>query len=110
MQSTVITRGVFALASLIADNYWLLPRQPLQEPGIQVAYYSGDKQRLQATVAKLWKDLEQLKGYEVFATLLDRLRVRIETMEPWNEKADIRKAWKIAPYHRKEAIEEQIML
>jgi hypothetical protein len=110
MQSPVITRGVFALASLIADNYWLLPRQPLQEPGIQVAYYSGDKQRLQATVAKLWKDLEQLKGYEVFATLLDRLRVRIETMEPWNEKADIRKAWKIAPYHRKEAIEEQIML
>lgn len=110
MQSPDITRGVFALASLIADNYWLLPRQPLQEPDIQAAYYRGDKQRLQATVAKLWQDLEQLKGYEVFAGALERLRVRIASMEPWNERDDIRKAWKIAPYHRKEAIEEQIML
>ncbi|MDF2646250.1 MAG: phage phiEco32-like ligase-type 2 [Paenibacillus sp.] len=110
MQSPDITRGVFALASLVADNYWLLPRQPLQEPDIQAAYYHGDKQRLQATVAKLWQDLEQLKGYDLFAAVLERLRERITSMEPWNERADFRKAWKIAPYHRKEAFEEQIML
>ncbi|MBP1961831.1 putative amidoligase domain-containing protein [Paenibacillus aceris] len=110
MQSPLITRGVFALAALIADNYWILPRQPLQEPDIEAAYYRGDKHRLQGVVARLWKDLEQLKGYEIHAAVLDRFRVRIESMEPWNEREDFRKAWKIAPYHRKEAIEEGIML
>ncbi|NQX64726.1 hypothetical protein HQN90_01165 [Paenibacillus alba] len=110
MQSPVITRGIFALASLIADNYWLLTRQPLQEPDVQAAYYCGDKQRLQPTVAKLWQDLEHLNGYEVYAADLNRLQARVMSMEPWDERADIRKAWKIAPYHRKEAFEEQIML
>ncbi|TXK85098.1 putative amidoligase domain-containing protein [Paenibacillus sp. N3.4] len=110
MHSPDITHGVFALASLIADNYWLLPEQPLQKLDIQAAYYHGDKFYLQGTVAKLWNNLEKLKGYALFAKVLNRFRTRIESMEPWNERADIRKAWKIAPYHRKEAIEEQIML
>lgn len=110
LQSPLITRGVFALAALIADNYWLLPRQPLQEPDIQAAYYRGDKQFLYGVVAKLWQDLEQLKGYEGYADVLDRFRARILSMEPWLERKDIRQAWKIAPYHRKEAIEEGIML
>ncbi|GFZ90253.1 hypothetical protein GCM10008018_40630 [Paenibacillus marchantiophytorum] len=110
MQSPLITRGIFALASLIADNYWLLPRQPLQDPDMQAAYYGGDKQRIQSAVTKLWQDLEQLKGYEVLSADLDRLKTRIMSLVPWDEKADIRKAWKIAPYHLKEAFEEQIML
>ncbi|NOU99079.1 putative amidoligase domain-containing protein [Paenibacillus planticolens] len=110
MQSPLITRGVFALAALIADNYWLLTRQPLQDPEIEAAYYRGDKQRLQRVVARLWQDIEQLKGYEVHAAVLDRFRARMASMEPWNERDDIRKAWKIAPYNRKEAIEEGIML
>ncbi|MZQ87388.1 hypothetical protein GQF01_35245 [Paenibacillus sp. 5J-6] len=110
MHSPLITRGVFALAVLIADNYWLLTRQPLQDVDIQAAYYSGDKQRLYGVVARLWQDLEQLKGYEVHAAVLDRFRVRILSMKSWNEREDFRKAWKIAPYNRKEAIEEGIML
>ncbi|MBD0380447.1 putative amidoligase domain-containing protein [Paenibacillus sedimenti] len=110
MQSPDITRGVFALASLIADNYWLLPWRPLQEPDVQSAYYRGDKQALKPVVARLWHELSQLKAYGLYASMLDRLRARIETMEPWNEREDIRKAWKIAPYHRKEAIEPQFML
>ncbi|MEW9698866.1 hypothetical protein [Paenibacillus sp. SI8] len=110
MQSPEITRGVFALASLIADHYRLLPWLPLSEPDIQAAYYRGDKIGLKLTVAKLWQELAKLKAYEVNAPILERLRARIETMDPWDEQADIRKAWKIAPYHRKEAIEQQIML
>jgi hypothetical protein len=110
MQSPDMTRGVFALASLIADNYWLLPWRPLQEPDLQAAYYRGDKQGLRLTVAKVWQELTQLKAYELYASTLDRLRTRIETMEPWNEREDIRKAWKIAPYHHKEAIKQEIML
>ncbi|OCT14220.1 hypothetical protein A8709_25645 [Paenibacillus pectinilyticus] len=105
-----ITKGVFTLAALIVNNYWQLPRQPLQEPDIQAAYYHGDKFRLQEEVAKLWKDLEMLKGYEVHKADLERLRLRIATGEPWNEMADIRIAWKIAPAARKEAFDEEIML
>lgn len=110
LASPVITRGVFALAALIVNNYWSLPGKPLQLPDIQAAYYSGDKRRLQDVVAKLWKDLEQLKGYEVYAGLLEGLRLQMTTMEPWNEMADIRIAWKITPGVRKEAFEEGIML
>ncbi|MDD9267779.1 hypothetical protein ACFPES_12155 [Paenibacillus sp. GCM10023248] len=110
LHSPLITRGVFTLAALIADNYWRLPRQPLQEPDIQAAYYRGDKRLLQGIAAKLWHDLEQLKGYEGYAGVLDRFRSRLMSMEPWNEREDIRKVWKIAPYRRKEAIEEGIML
>ncbi|NEW06431.1 hypothetical protein GK047_10460 [Paenibacillus sp. SYP-B3998] len=110
LESPEITRGVFALASLIADNYWQLPWWPLQASDIQAAYYRGDKQELRLIVAKLWQELEQLKAYGQFATSLNRLRARIELMESWNEGEDIRKAWKITPYSRKEAIEPAIML
>ncbi|MFD0699017.1 hypothetical protein ACFQZT_33630 [Paenibacillus sp. GCM10027628] len=110
LQSPDITRGVFALAALIADNYWLLPWRPLQEPDMQAAYYRGDKQELRPIVARLWHELAQLKAYGLHASALERLRARIETMEPWNEREDIRKAWKIAPYHHVEAIQPQIML
>ncbi|CAH1196782.1 hypothetical protein PAECIP111891_00953 [Paenibacillus allorhizoplanae] len=110
LASPVITRGVFALAALIVNNYWRLTRKPLQEPDIQAAYYSGDKRRLQDEVAKLWKDLEQLKGYEVHAALLEGLRSQITSMVSWNEMADIRFAWKIAPGVLKEAFDEGIML
>lgn len=105
-----ITRGVFTLAALIVNNYWQLPRQPLQEPDIQTAYYNGDKMRLHREVARLWEDLEQLKGYEVHKGALERLRSLIMSMEPWNEMADIRSAWKITPSLRKEAFDEGIML
>ncbi|MNF95969.1 hypothetical protein D3C84_787440 [compost metagenome] len=101
---------MFALASLIVNNYWRLPRKPLQEWDVQAAYYSGDKRRLLDEVTKLWKDLEQLTGYEVHATSLESLRRQITTMQSWNEQADIRPAWKIAPGVRKEAFDEEIML
>ncbi|OAS13935.1 putative amidoligase domain-containing protein [Paenibacillus oryzisoli] len=110
LASPVITRGVFALAALIVNNYWLLTQKPLQEPDIQAAYYNGDKRRLQSEVAQLWKDLEQLKGYELHAGILEGLRSQITSMSSWDEKADIRLTWKIAPGVRKEAFEEGIML
>ncbi|MDR6549630.1 putative amidoligase domain-containing protein [Paenibacillus qinlingensis] len=110
LQSPTITRGVFALAALLVNNYWRLPRKPLQELDIQAAYYKGDKNRLQGEVAKLWKDLEQLKGYELYAGALEGLRLQITSMLPWREMADIRVAWKIAPGVRKEAFDEEIML
>ncbi|UJF36024.1 hypothetical protein L0M14_13660 [Paenibacillus hexagrammi] len=44
------------------------------------------------------------------AKTLDKLKARIERMEAWNEREDIRKAWKIAPFHRKEAIAQSFMI
>jgi len=110
LQTPDIAYGVLTLASLIVDHYWLLPLRPLAETDIQAAYYRGDKVMLKSVVTRIWSELSGLKAYSLVAAPLERLRSRIESMAPWNEREDIRKAWKIAPYSRKEAFEEQFML
>ena len=61
--SRLLLREVYSrLASLIVNNYWQLPRQPLQDPDIQAAYYSGDKRAASSEVAKLWQDLGAAEG------------------------------------------------
>jgi hypothetical protein len=96
--SPAVTRGVLALAALIAGHYWSLQRRPLQDTDVQAAYYRGDKQQVRTLIAQLWEDLERLPGYSRHAGSLEPLRSMIVRMEPWDERADFRKSWKIAPY------------
>ncbi|SEB59998.1 hypothetical protein [Paenibacillus sp. GP183] len=96
--SPAVTRGVLSLAALIAEHYWSLRRQPLRETDVQAAYYRGDKEQVRSLIAQLWEDLERLPGYSRHAGCLEPLKAMIVRMEPWNERADFRKAWKIAPY------------
>jgi hypothetical protein len=110
LASPDITLGVFALASLIADHYWLLPSKPLAEHDTQAFYYRGEKNKLHKTVKQLWEDLEQLESYAVYAPMLKPLRLQVLNMEPWNEMADFRRTWKIAPYQRKEDSLPQFMV
>ncbi|MGG1514982.1 hypothetical protein ABE504_06190 [Paenibacillus oryzisoli] len=110
LASPLITGGVFALASLVVGGYEQLRYQPLLDKDIQKAYYCGDKARLHGVVAALWQELRKLPGYEVHAGLLDRFYERVMSMEPWDESADIREAWKIAAGSSKEAKEERIVL
>ncbi|WNR42301.1 putative amidoligase domain-containing protein [Paenibacillus roseipurpureus] len=90
-----LTEGVFTLASLIVNNYWRLPRQPLQEHDVQAAYYRGEKHKLLSIVHSLWRDLEQLRGYELHQNVLDRLKSQLLSMTSWKETVDIRIAWRM---------------
>jgi hypothetical protein len=96
--SPAVTRGVLALAALIAEHYWSLQRRPLMDGDMQAYYYRGDKQKVREVIARLWEDLEKLPGYSRDASCLDPLKAMIFRMEPWNELADFRQTWKIAPY------------
>jgi hypothetical protein len=88
---------VLALAALIAEHYWALRRRPLKDIDVQAAYYRGDKEQVSTLITHLWEDLERLPSYSRHVGCLEPLKSMILRMEPWNERADFRKAWKIAP-------------
>lgn len=109
--SPAVARGVLSLAALIAGSYRKLPGNPLQHPDIQAYFYTGKKELLLGTVHKLWNDLESLEeAYAVYAADLKPLKEMIFAMKSWDEMQDFRKAWKIAPFNRKEAIRPAFML
>ncbi|MCD1257343.1 hypothetical protein B5M42_000650 [Paenibacillus athensensis] len=110
LASPAIARGVLTLASLIADNYARLSVFPLQQASVQRAYYAGDKQALLGTVDALWSELALLDAYELHAAALAPLKRRMLALAAWDESADIRPAWKIAPYQTKEACAPQFVL
>jgi len=98
--SPTLTKGVFALSKLIAENYLFLYQDPLYEPEIQKAYYVGDKEKLKPIILKLWEELKQLKDFDKYRTYLEPIEKFIKIDYEWNEKKDIRKVWKLPPYHR----------
>jgi len=99
--SPVIAKGVLALAKLIADHYLQLTARPLAEPDVQEAYYSGDKQRIRLLVPGLWSDLVRLPGFRKYEPYLTPLKIRMLRMQPWDEREDFRRLWKIGPFHAK---------
>lgn len=100
--SPTITKGVLALAKLIAENYRQLSARPLSEPDIQEAYYKGDKSRIRPLIPGLWIDFMRLPGYRKYESYIAPLKSYILKMQAWNEQDDIRRKWKIGPFHRKE--------
>ncbi len=110
LESPAVTRGVFALAALIAGQYWTLSSQPLLSAAVQAIYYRGDKEQARGIVRGLWDEMAALEAYSRYAQDLESLRERVLRMEPWNELADFRKAWEIPPYHRKEVTDPHFML
>lgn len=99
-----VTKGVIALAKIIADNYMKLDSRPFQNPDIQEAYYVGDKLRLYTSAMNAWIELKRLPDYEKYAGYLDPLYEQISEMKSWNELKDIRPAWKIPPFHRSSSL------
>ncbi|WP_339063123.1 putative amidoligase domain-containing protein [Tepidibacillus marianensis] len=98
--SPTLTKGVFALAKLIAENYLYLYQDPLYDIEVQQAYYTGDKEGLKPVVHKLWEELKQLKDFDNYRIYLEPLEKLKNKGYVWNEKVDIRRAWKLPPYHR----------
>jgi hypothetical protein len=97
-----ITKGVLALAKLIADHYRVLQARPLHDPSIQKAYYEGDKLRIRPLIPGLWNDLIRLPGYHKLEGHISPLKSMLLRMESWDEQQDIRQKWQIGPFNRKE--------
>lgn len=99
--SPEVTRGVFALARVIAGSYERLRLRPLNSTEVQRAYFESRKDLLATHVRLLWEDLESLEIYETYRTELDTLKEMILAQRAWDEQQDIRKAWKIPPFDKK---------
>jgi len=98
--SPTITKGVFALTKLIADNYLYLYQNPLENINVQKAYYEGNKTQLKPIVLNLWNELKELGDYKLYEKYLVPLEKYINTDFRWNEKIDFREVWFLPPYHK----------
>ncbi|WP_028548525.1 putative amidoligase domain-containing protein [Paenibacillus sp. UNC451MF] len=102
MISPTVAKGVLALSKLIADHYRQLQARPLSEPDVQEAYYKGDKSRIRPLIPGLWSDLMKLPDYRKYESYIAPVKSLLLKMQAWNEQEDIRRKWKIGPFHRKE--------
>lgn len=97
--SPKVTKGVVALAKLIASSYPKLRKIPLSRPSVQYAYYNGDQTTIFNVVQSLWEDIEKQAMYDTYRSWLDPLKDSIFKQERWDETADIRSRWRIPPYN-----------
>ncbi|GLI05461.1 hypothetical protein YDYSG_14910 [Paenibacillus tyrfis] len=98
MVSPAVTKGVLALAKLVAGNDHALKQRPLSDPEVVKAYYRGDKERIRLLLPALWRDLERIPEYGRHESYLLPLRRMMLRMKSWNEREDIRPKWKISPF------------
>lgn len=98
MVSPAVTKGVLALAKLVAGNERALRQRPLSDPEVVKAYYRGDKERIRLLLPSLWRDLEKMPEYGRHESYLLPLRHMMLRMKSWNEQEDIRPKWKISPF------------
>ncbi len=95
-----VTKGVLALAKLVACSYPNLRQAPLSLPAIQNAYYNGNQTKLLEIVYSLWGDIESQPLYNTYRNYLDPFKDSIFKLERWDEEVDIRPRWRIPPYNQ----------
>jgi len=93
-----VAKGALALASLLADSYWLLRQRPLDNPFYLQAYYEGNKEALASPVRRILPEIRSLPGYGHLETLIEPLFQMIERGETWDESRDFRPGWKLPPF------------
>lgn len=97
--SPTLTKGIFSLAKVIALNYPYLDYLPLNDVYMQKAYYNGDKDQIRAVVTKLWNEVKRLSDYHEEQQNLDAYYKYLMSGKTWDESEDIRKKWRIPPFH-----------
>lgn len=95
-----LTKGVLALAKLIAVSYPNLRQVPLSNPTVMRAYYDGQQREVYDIVLSLWEDVRAQPLYEQYQSYLDPFYETILRFEQWNEMTDFRIRWRIPPYNR----------
>ncbi|WP_018752870.1 putative amidoligase domain-containing protein [Paenibacillus sanguinis] len=90
-----ITKGVVALACLIAENASQLLARPLDREEIFSAFYSGDRRMLQAALPRIIADIQAASSYAAYESYLVPFFKLLLSGRTWDESADIRRAWKL---------------
>jgi hypothetical protein len=98
--SPTIAKGVIVLAKLIAEHYLALRKLPLAEPDAQRAFYEGDRETLRLLLPEVRADIERLPSFARYASTLNAFFDLAQHGDPWEETADIRKAWQLPPFAR----------
>ncbi|OPA74702.1 hypothetical protein BVG16_23385 [Paenibacillus selenitireducens] len=96
--SPTITKGVIALAQLLAMNYRQLSGRFTLDEQIQQAFYQGDIEQLSEAFMELDENMTRLPTYEDLANYIEPLLHRIRHQTAWDEQVDIRSVWKIPPF------------
>lgn len=91
-----VTKGVVALAAMIARNYERLPSRPLSLTNSHHAYYNGDKSMLRSAYEPLTEELCKLPDYSAYENYIGPLLDAVRSGRLWDEDRDIRTVWKIA--------------
>ena len=95
--------SVLALFYTLAVSYRQLPLRStirLSDERLQRAFYTGDKSTLMTLVSAGWNELDELSEYKNYRQLIEPLRRQSLQMQEWAEDEDVRKAWRITPFHR----------
>lgn len=103
-----VTKGVVALAKLIAESYPQLREIPTLQSSIQYSFYHGEKRKLAPVVKAIWTNLENLKDYSKYTNYIEPLKKMIFNAEEWDEFQDIREAWRIPPYSVKRSASNMV--
>ena len=93
--SPMVSKGVVALAALIANNYDLLERCPLQHHEVHAAFYANNRQVLQAFIPDLIQDLISVPSFSKYDRYVTPLIHTIEEGRTWDQTQDIRHRWNI---------------
>jgi hypothetical protein len=96
--SPKVTKGVFAMAKLLAESYLQLNQIPTFSLEVQEGFYLGNKNLIFGVVQEIWPALEQLPAFGKYAPYILPFKEMIFNLEEWNEFQDIRRLWRIYPY------------
>lgn len=97
--SPTLTKGILSLAKLIALNYPYLSYWPLRDVSVQKAYYRGEEEVVKSIVPALWREVRRLPQYAEEQNALDPYYDYLMSGKTWDESEDIRRKWRIPPYH-----------
>lgn len=93
--SPLATKGIVALASVIAEDFRQLRQRPLDRDEVFHAFYTGNKEVLAQQWPPLASELMKLPAYERYQTYIKPLFDYIASGMTWDESADIRVFWKM---------------
>lgn len=93
--SPVVTKGVVAIAALIAGNASQLPRRPLHDEGMHAAFYQGNQEQLREVLPQLYADLQKLADYSRYEGYIAPFMEAACSGRTWDETVDIRRSWKL---------------
>ncbi|RUT35980.1 hypothetical protein EJP77_02985 [Paenibacillus zeisoli] len=93
--SSLLTKGIVALAALIADDYTRLPSRPLLREDVHQAFYLGDKSILRKAFEPLENEIRSMEGYHRYEKYIHPFLEALRLGRKWDESRDIRTVWKI---------------